>query len=217
MIVAVITRLILARHGEAHCNVAGLAGGEKTCTGLTARGRTQAGQLAARLRGEHQADPVDVLYSAPRRRVMETTQILSAGLGIPVHVEPGLNGPRHGEGDGQPWDQIKAEFGGPPRSEPGRPYARGSETWTEYLERAGHVIGGLVRRHHGQSILIVGHAETVEAAATLLLGLSEGACTRIGFETSHASLTRWHLHRNRFGHEVWMLSALNDTSHLRQC
>jgi 2,3-bisphosphoglycerate-dependent phosphoglycerate mutase len=38
---AVITELILARHGEAHCNLAGLAGGEKTCTGLTARGRQQ--------------------------------------------------------------------------------------------------------------------------------------------------------------------------------
>lgn len=38
---AVITKLLLVRHGEAHCNVAGLAGGENTCTGLTARGRVQ--------------------------------------------------------------------------------------------------------------------------------------------------------------------------------
>ena len=34
---AVITSLLLTRHGEAHCNVAGVAGGEKACTGLTKR------------------------------------------------------------------------------------------------------------------------------------------------------------------------------------
>ena len=48
---AVITSLLLTRHGEAHCNVAGLAGGEKTCTGLTEHGRIQgpaAGRTATR-------------------------------------------------------------------------------------------------------------------------------------------------------------------------
>ena len=33
--------LILTRHGEAHCNVAGIAGGDRACTGLTERGRHQ--------------------------------------------------------------------------------------------------------------------------------------------------------------------------------
>ena len=60
---AVITSLLLTRHGEAHCNVAGVAGGEKTCTGLTERGRMQVRLLAERL---HAEAPPDVLYAAPR-------------------------------------------------------------------------------------------------------------------------------------------------------
>ena len=44
---AVITSLLVTRHGEAHCNVAGVAGGEKTCTGLTERGRIQVRRDAA--------------------------------------------------------------------------------------------------------------------------------------------------------------------------
>lgn len=33
---AVSTELIITRHGEAECNVTGMVGGDKTCTGLTA-------------------------------------------------------------------------------------------------------------------------------------------------------------------------------------
>jgi hypothetical protein len=39
---AVITTLILTRHGEAHCNVAHIVGGDTACTGLTDRGRPAA-------------------------------------------------------------------------------------------------------------------------------------------------------------------------------
>jgi 2,3-bisphosphoglycerate-dependent phosphoglycerate mutase len=208
---AVITSLLLTRHGEAHCNVAGLAGGEKTCTGLTDRGRTQVRLLAERLRAEA---PADVLYAAPRRRVRESAQILSGTLGLPVHIEPGLTGPEHGEADGHPWDEIKTAFGGPAQSDPDRPYAPGSETWNQYLARAGAALSGLIRRHEGQRIVIAGHGETVDAAATLLLGLPPGSSTRVGLESAHASITRWNMRRNRFGQEVWILTALNDTCHL---
>jgi 2,3-bisphosphoglycerate-dependent phosphoglycerate mutase len=212
---AVITRLLFARHGEARCNVAGLAGGEQTCTGLTDLGHQQMQLLAARLRTAHASGPpIDVLYAAPRQRVRESAQILSCALNLPVHIEPGLNGPRHGDADGQPWTEVKTSFGGPPQSHPDRPYAHGSETWNQYLARAGTALAELINRHPRQQILIAGHSETIEAAATLLLGLPAGTCTRAGFHVGHASLTRWHLQRNRFGQQVWVLSALNDTAHL---
>jgi 2,3-bisphosphoglycerate-dependent phosphoglycerate mutase len=210
---AVITRLILARHGEAQCNVAGLVGGDNTCTGLTDLGRRQVQFLSERLQAEHESGArIDVLYAAPRLRVRESAQILSSVLSLPVHIEPGLSGPRHGDADGQPWTEVKTAFGGPPQSDPDRPYARGSETWNQYLGRTGAALAELFGKHSGQRILIVGHGETIEAAATLLLGLPSGTCARTGFQIGHASLTRWNLQRNRFGQEVWMLSALNDTA-----
>jgi probable phosphoglycerate mutase len=208
---AVITTLILTRHGEARCNVARVAGGDRACTGLTPRGRHQVGLLASRLRAE---EPCDALYATSRRRTHESAEILSATLGLAVNVESGLSGPHHGEADGQPWDEIKAAFGGPPQSDPDRPYAPGSETWNQYLARASSALGGIVHRHQGQRILIAGHGETTDAAAMLLLGLAPGFCTRVGFETSHAAITRWHMQRNRLGQELWILAAHNDTRHL---
>lgn len=154
-----------------------------------------------------------MLYAAPRRRVQESAQILPETLGLPVHIEPVLSGPDHGEADGRPWDEIKAAFGGPAQSDPDRPYAPGSETWNHYLARAGAALSRLIliQLHEGQRILIAGHGETVDAAATVLLGLSPGSSTRVGFESAYASITRWNMQRNRFGQEVWILAALNDT------
>ena len=78
---AVITSLLLTRHGEAYCNVAGAAGGEKTCTGLTERGRIT-GPAAGRTAGRR-SSAATVLDAAPRRRVQESAQILSGTLGLP--------------------------------------------------------------------------------------------------------------------------------------
>ena len=207
----VVAGLLLTRHGEAHCNVAGVAGGPKTCTGLTEDGRQQVRLLAERLRAEK---PADVLYASPRRRTLESAGILSAVLGLEIHVEPGLSGPDHGQADGHPWHDIKTAFGGPPQSDPDRSYAPGSETWNGYLARAGTALSTLIQRHPGQSILIAGHGETTDAAATLLLQLPPGSSTRTGFQTDHAAIARWHLHRNRLGQQRWILAALNDTQHL---
>jgi probable phosphoglycerate mutase len=90
---AVITTLILTRHGEARCNVARVAGGDRACTGLTERGRQQVELLARRLRAE---EPCDVLYTTSRRRTQESAGILSDALDLPIHVEPDLTGwPEH--------------------------------------------------------------------------------------------------------------------------
>jgi probable phosphoglycerate mutase len=209
------TEVILCRHGEAHVNVLGLVGGEKTCTGLTDAGREQVTALGARLRAEADAgSPFDVLYAAPRRRVRESAEIIAKATGLTVNVADRLAGPRHGEADGRTWADLIAEFGGMPRSDPDRPYAPGSETWNEYLARVTGAIAGLARRHPGQRVLIAGHHETVEASFTLMLGLAHDASTRTGFATGHASLTRWEQRANGFGQDGWFLTAFNDQQHL---
>lgn len=211
----VITELIIVRHGEAHCNIAGLVGGEKTCTGLTARGQQQVKRLSERLRRSHQAgERIDVLYSAPRLRVRETATIIAGTLGLPVCVIPGLTGPWHGEADGLTWEEVKTAFGGPPQSQPDRRYAPSSETWNQYVIRATDCLARLLQRHCGQRLLIAGHSETVDAAFTTMLDLPPDICTRVAFACDHASLTRWHMRRNRLGKDVWILSAFNDTTHL---
>ncbi len=212
---ALISELLLARHGEAHCNRAELVGGESTCVGLTPHGHDQVTRLAVRLRADHQAGPpIAGLFAAPRRRVRQTGELLACALELPLQVEAGLDGPCHGTADGQPWSAVKAAFGGPPAAYPDRPLAPGAETWNHYLDRATAFLAALLDRHVGQRILIAAHGETIQAAHVLLLGLPRAARTQVEFPTDHTGLVRWQLHRNRFGRMVWTMAAHNDTAHL---
>jgi probable phosphoglycerate mutase len=204
--------VVLTRHGQARCNVTGLVGGPITCTGLTGAGRDQVGALAARLREEHSARPISAVYTGPRLRLVQSGQIIAGTLGLPLAMEAGLDGPRHGAADGKPWTEIKAAFGGAPDTKPDHPWAAGSETWNRYLHRATSFLETLLARHHGERIVLAAHGETIIAAHVLLLRLPHAPGA--GFVTSHGSLTRWQRHRNRFGDERWMLASHNDTRHL---
>lgn len=209
---SITTELILTRHGQAHCNVAGVVGGPKTCTGLTELGRLQVKALADRLREEHAQRAVVAVYAGPRQRLRESGRIIANALGLPLAIEPGLDGPSHGTADGRPWHEVKTAFRGAPDSSPDRPWAAGSETWNAYLKRATAFLTTLIERHDGDRIVFAAHGETIIAAHTLMLSLPTRKCG--SFVTDHAGLTRWQRNRNRFGDERWLLAAHNDTAHV---
>ncbi|GAA2462919.1 histidine phosphatase family protein [Streptomyces lavendulocolor] len=212
----ITARLIIARHGEARCNVEGRVGGPRTCTGLTETGHHQAALLAARLAAEQRTSGAvfDAVYGSPRRRVQETGAALADALGVALRTDPGLEGPRHGDADGRLWRDVEDAFRGAPDTHPDQPYATGAETWTAYLGRATTHLAELLGQHRGRSLLLAGHGETVHAACHLLLKIPADASAAIGFGSDHASLTRYERHRDRYGNERWVLAALNDTAHL---
>jgi probable phosphoglycerate mutase len=184
------------------------------CTGLTDRGRHQVTRLAARLAAEHAARPYGVFYTTPRLRVVQTAEIITQALRLAPTVEPELRGPDHGDADGRPWVDVKTAFQGPPQHAPDRPFANGSESWSQYLDRATKALQRILDQHDGQRILVAAHGETIEAANNLLLALPRNACLRLGFVTDHASVTRWQRPTNRFGRTIWQLVTHNDTRHL---
>ncbi|MDR7303878.1 histidine phosphatase family protein [Haloactinomyces albus] len=205
------TELILARHGEADCNVAGLVGGKHTCTGLTDRGHDQVTRLAERLRTEA---PVHALYTSPRRRTQQTAAALGKALGLRPHIDHQLRGLEHGNADGSDWATIKTHFGGRPQWRPHVPIAAGAESWNAYLARTRAALEHILTHHEGRRILVAAHGETIETSFVLFHDLPLSETERPGVVTGHASLTRWQRHLNRFGHAVWMLISHNDTQHL---
>lgn len=80
-----MTRLILVRHGETDWNVVGRYQGQEDPP-LNARGLAQAESLAARLDGSG----LEVIYSSPLLRALQTAQLIAGRLRIPLHTEPRL-------------------------------------------------------------------------------------------------------------------------------
>ncbi|MBB2744644.1 UNVERIFIED_ORG: putative phosphoglycerate mutase [Microbispora rosea subsp. rosea] len=207
----IITELVFVRHGEAQCNADGLVGGPLTCTGLTNRGYAQVEGAARRLADEHREKPFDALYAGPRLRLIQTGEIISQTLRIPLITDVRLDGPVHGDADGRPWAEVKTAADGGPHAHPDTPWALGSDTWNGYLKRAGAHLAQLIEEHEGDRVLFAAHGETVIVAHTLLLGIPLGSPA--GFTVTHGSITRWQHHRNRLDQTRWILDRHNDTSH----
>lgn len=212
------TRLALVRHGLARCNVDGVIGGRRGCTGLTDLGRDQARRLGDRLLAEHGDSAITAVYASPLLRARQTAEIVTGQLGLPFTVEDDLREPDYGEADGARWADVVAAFGMVPNEHPDLPIACGAEPWTAYLARVGAALNAVLARHPGGNVLVVGHGETVSAAAYLFLGLDARTQRSAGFEVYHASITRWRQQplsaTNPDLGRRWALVTHNDTAHL---
>ncbi len=131
-------RAILVRHGESEFSARGLVNGEvgMACP-LTARGREQAGALAAELA----ADPIDVCVTSGFERTRETAELALAGRDVELRVEPLLDDIDVGDLEGETIESYRAWKRRHTRSDPfpggeslddaARRYAAG---WTNVLE-----------------------------------------------------------------------------------
>ncbi|WP_425303188.1 histidine phosphatase family protein [Nocardia wallacei] len=212
------TELLIARHGEAHCNRAGIIGGLNGCRGLTDRGRRQVERLAHRLSEQHHERPIHALYATPLRRSQESAAIIGAYLGLDAEVVTDLAEQHHGSGDGRTWRDVVSEFGDIPALFADRPLARGGETWAQYLERSSTAVGQLLALHSGERILIVGHGETVETAFHYFLDLPPTSRSTVALAAHYASVTVWEQQPLSWTRPTaglrWTLMAQNDTRHL---
>jgi probable phosphoglycerate mutase len=216
------TRLVLVRHGEAECNVSGICGGIKGCTGLTAEGVRQVTALGERLATTGELSGADALYASVLPRAVETAELLAPALGPSqadgtfgpppmLHAECGLCELHPGDADGLTWEEFSARYAGPNWDEhPDQPIAPGGESWTGFVLRVADSLEGIVHRHPGGLVVVACHAGVIEASLLSMLPLVGGrAGARLQLRTQHASLTTWEVEEGR-----WRLLAYNDASHL---
>lgn len=212
------TELLIARHGEAHCNRDGIIGGLTGCHGLTDRGRRQIERLAARLSQQHHERPIHALYTTPLRRAKESAAIIGAYLSLDAVCSPELAEQDHGTGDGRTWRDVVAEYGDIPALDPDRPLAPGGETWQQYLHRSTLAIGQIIARHRGERVLVVGHGETVDTTFHYFFNLPTDTRSTATIASHHASLTTWEQQPISWTRPAaglrWTLTAHNDTHHL---
>lgn len=196
--------LYLVRHGESEIP----QGRVQLDFPLSALGREQAARLGERFRGM----PLDRLITTPYRRTQETATAIAATTGVEWVEEPGLGAVDAGELQRIPHAEQRLrfpEFYASPS--PLQDYAAfGGESAAAFFER---VAGAFVERiwaadwERELTVMIVCHAETVNAVLHHLLGMPfEGWMT---FSIDHTSVTlldvRHHRPRIRY---------VNDTTHL---
>lgn len=201
------TRLLLVRHGETDDNSRRIFQGQGG-RGLSARGREQAAQLAARF--ARVGLRASALYCSDLERARETADLLSSTLGLAPIADPALREVDVGAWQGLGYEEIAArhpeEWAAWKR---GVDFKRGGgETYAELGDRVGAAIDRIVATHEGEAVVIVSHGAAIKVFVGRVLGLDAVGLRRYRV----ASNTGVTLVEREGG--VDNLSIWNDASHL---
>ncbi len=208
------TRLILIRHGASHHKEEGVVGGVQGCRGLTAAGRHQAEALAHRLARDLSRPPAAV-YCSVIPRAIETAEIIGAAWeNLTVVHDCGLcTWHTPAQADGKLWAEYERDSG-LVGGGVFRPFQQGNESWSELVGRTGRTLEQIAARHRHETVLVVAHAETMNASFILFGGVP----LLIGFDTQVAptSITEWFTEGDpdAWPRPRWTLARFNDSAHL---
>ncbi len=207
-----MTRIVLVRHGESACNIAGIVGGHTGCSGLTITGVRQAEKLRDRLTTTGELSDAEALYSSVLPRAIETAWIIAPGVGdstLDVMEQCSLCELHPGEGDGLAWERFAELYGEPDwEADPHSPVAPGGESWSGFVDRAAGAVTSLADRHTGGLAVVACHGGIIEATMLSFLPLRERS-RPLGLPTAYTSLTEW-----EHDGSGWKLLRYNDVAHL---
>jgi broad specificity phosphatase PhoE len=161
--------LLLVRHGQTDWNLEGRYQGGVDVP-LNAAGREQAEALATELSTRR----IDVVYSSPLGRALDTAKAIAGRHGLEVRVDPRLQEIMLGEWEGMLVKRIAEQY---PRlfqqwvEDPRLMRPPGGESIREVHDRAVAAVEEMTRRHPGSSLCLVSHKVTLMVVRTHYLGL----------------------------------------------
>ena len=206
------TTVVLVRHGESQVTVDQVVGGHAACSGLSERGRAQAGALRDRLDRSGLLRRADALYASVLTRAVETAQLISPGVGgggLEVVQRCALCELHVGEGDGLPWTEFTNLYGRPAwEVDPAVPLSPGSESWAGFVERASAGLQAVADEHAGQLVVVVCHGGVIEASFAAWGLAKTGPGWRL--RPDNTGLTIW----SSAEAGSWRLDRYNDCAHL---
>ncbi len=204
------TRIVLIRHGESNVTVDRVVGGPRSCTGLSPLGVRQTERLRERLADSGELSHATALYTSEYPRAIETAEIISPSLDLPVERDARFG--EHDPGpacDGLSFSEFVTKFGMPDwDGDPhGVTFPEG-ETLAAFHYRVGAALSEMVATNPGGVLVIVCHGGVVDVAFRFFLRLPQTG----GFElhTVNTSLTEFV--QTKPGR--WRLARYNDSAHL---
>ncbi|MGB5925435.1 MAG: histidine phosphatase family protein [Dehalococcoidia bacterium] len=200
-----MAKLMVARHGETEWNV------EKIFRGRADVNLDEVGIRQAELLGRYLGNwKLEVIYSSPVKRALDTANIIARYQKIGVHVAEGLIDFDYGEWQSLPEQEVKRLY---PvildewHNNPHRVEMPGGESLEDVRKRAVEVVNGILSRHQ-RNVLLVSHRVVIKVLICYLLGLDNSHFWNINQDVG--GITTFDYADGRF-----VLTRHNDTSHLR--
>lgn len=155
---------------------------------------------------------LDIVYSAPLKRALETAEMIARPHALPVTVSEDFNNMRLGVWENRNKDELKKEF---PRewklwlTNPEALNIEGAETVDNVRERAFRALNAIVESHCGAHIAIISHRGVLKPMIAAALGIATPYMWRIHLD--NASITCL-VHTTERGYTLLMS---NSVEHLK--
>ena len=137
---------------------------------LNDTGRQQAGFAKAGLLDVELA----AIYTSPLQRAVETAEIIRGDREIPIYPTEGLREMGIGEWEGLLVSEIDERYPGWYdiwRTAPTRIRLKGGEPYAETQKRAWKTFWDIVKKHEGQTVLIVSHMMCISSILLTVAGI----------------------------------------------
>jgi len=201
-----MTRVYLARHGTTDWNKEEIFRGRVDCQ-LNETGQAEANALAAYFKDV----AIDVIYSSPLSRAMETAQAIAGARGLRVISEPAFIDIDFGQWHGLPLKEVKERYSGLYRlwrEEPQKVTFPGGENLAQVRARAWQGLRRVLQENQERTLLIVSHRVITKVLICALLGLDDSHFWQIKQDTTAVNCFE-------HSHGIFITSLINDTCHLK--
>jgi broad specificity phosphatase PhoE len=162
-------KLYFVRHGESEANLLREFSNRGLKHGLTDKGRTQAAELAQKLKGT----PVAKIFSSPLLRAAQTTEILAATLGKPYQLTGALReydcGVLEGKSDAASWAWFDRVFQDWLIDHKWETRIEGGESFLDIKARFVPFIEALLETYSSEDLILVGHGGLYRCMLPLIL------------------------------------------------
>jgi broad specificity phosphatase PhoE len=149
-------------------------------------------------------------YTSPLRRAMQTAAVLAAPHGLTPVVLEALTECDVGLWEGLCWQQVQQQW--PEdflafQADPWNSGYPGGESLSDVFDRVAAVLDGLLRRHEGETIVVVSHHVVLRVWLAALLGLPGARTREVALSNASISVVVRH------GTQT-IVECLNDVGHL---
>lgn len=199
-----MTTIYLTRHGQTIWNI------DKRLQGVSNSDLTQLGiEQAMSLRDRMNDIDIDVIYTSPLVRALETAKIIRGNRDIEIVIEDGLKEISFGEYEGSTeaellkkgiGTELKKMFDGDINIK-----TPGGESVKELYERLEYTLEKIIEKYKNKRILIVSHGMTLRTMMNYFYQGREVFTDIMG----QATLTKITFDKNQFNVDI-----LNDGSHI---
>lgn len=137
--------------------------------------------------------PVDVIYTSPLRRAAQTAAIIAEPHGLKPIVAEGLTECDVGDWEGKSWEEIREadpEEYARYHADPAKNGYLGGENFAQVHERATAAIDDILRRHEGQTVMVISHHIVNRTYLAGALGLGPAKARAVSLDNCGISVVK---------------------------